>query len=174
MSYPRKEVQHSTAPRVDFDIAWQENFEKYLPVEPDDAGCLNWRGTVTHQGRAIFAVGTGKKHRKVIAARYAYWLANGELPAGDVVCHRCDNPICVNHEHLFVGSQADNLADMTLKGRRSRAGAPGERHPNAKLTDADAARIATRLRAGEPSGALAQEYSVSRSAIYRAAKRGQA
>jgi hypothetical protein len=55
--------------------------------------------------------------RDVGAHRVAWTLTNGPIPAGLVVCHRCDNPPCCNPEHMFIGTQRDNLADMFAKGR---------------------------------------------------------
>jgi hypothetical protein len=54
------------------------------------------------------------------AHRTMWIVANGEIPTNVVVCHRCDNPYCVNLRHLWVGSQADNLEDMRMKGRHWR------------------------------------------------------
>jgi hypothetical protein len=65
----------------------------------------------------------------------SYELACGSIPANHVVMHTCDNPACVNPEHLRLGSQLDNIADMKLKGRASRLPkAPGERNGNSTLT----------------------------------------
>ena len=68
---------------------------------------------------------------------------NQTLTPKECVCHKCDNPKCCNPEHLFVGSQADNLRDMDEKGRRSTAyqSHPGESNPSCKLSTKNALDI---------------------------------
>ena len=63
--------------------------------------------------------------------RLAWILTNGSIPDGLFVCHKCDNKLCVNPKHLFLGTMMDNYADMKQKGRQAR----GDRNANAKLTD---------------------------------------
>jgi hypothetical protein len=76
-------------------------------VDPE-TGCHLWTGT-------LIPGGYGRVH--VAAHRLAYQLANGPIPGGMLVLHRCDNPPCCNPEHLFLGSPQDNMTDKVRKGR---------------------------------------------------------
>ena len=89
-------------PRVDF---WSH----YDDVD----GCWIWRGgsNKKRQGCARYQ---GKTWG---AARLAWTLTHGVIPDGMYICHRCDNPLCINPEHLFVGTPRDNVQDMVRKGR---------------------------------------------------------
>jgi hypothetical protein len=70
----------------------------------------------------------------MLAHRVAWEVVHGEIPAGLFVCHACDNPLCVNSAHLFLGTHGDNMRDMRAKGRGYIGGTPGEKHPLARLT----------------------------------------
>lgn len=76
---------------------------------------------------------------------------------GAVVCHTCENRNCVNPGHLYSGTQKDNMADRMRAGKY----ATGERHPRAKLKDADYPKIVARVRAGETQTAVAKAFGIS-------------
>lgn len=84
------------------------DFEQAYQVAED--GCWNW----TRARYSSFGHGC---YRGKHAHRYAYESAFGPIPTGMLILHRCDNPACVNPEHLFVGTQGDNMRDMASKGR---------------------------------------------------------
>lgn len=117
----------SRQPRATRDMTDDERFDYY--TAPSPFGCLLWTGSVRNSKYGQFLAG-GKSWS---AHRYAYQRAHGPIPAGLFVCHRCDEPRCVNPEHLFLGTHDDNTVDMVKKARS----AAGARHPLAKLTEDD-------------------------------------
>lgn len=96
-------------------------------VDKTDA-CWIWKGSKNQKNYGMF-VYKGRVH---MAHRVAYMEWKGEIPDGRLVCHTCDNPSCVNPDHLFVGSNQDNMDDMKAKGRQKSLS--GEENKNSKLT----------------------------------------
>ncbi len=104
--------------------------------------------------------------RSVHAHRLAWILINGDIPDGLCVCHHCDNPSCVNPDHLFLGTKADNNRDRDNKGRRGDCGqSPGENHAQAKLTDGQVISIRFQYENGDSQPHIAAKYNISQSAV---------
>ena len=87
-------------------------------VDRDETGCWTWLGAKT----ALKYGQIELDGRSIYAHRVSWELANGPIPSGLQVLHRCDNPPCVRPDHLFLGTQRDNITDMANKGRASHAG----------------------------------------------------
>lgn len=107
------------------------------------------------------------------AHRVSYRLFFGDIPHGMKVMHRCDTRCCVNPNHLTLGTQADNVADMVLKGRNKSVGLSGIRNPMAKLTAEAVSEIRRRVAAGEKQINLVREFNVSPMTVSRVV-RGEA
>nr|WP_246232790.1 HNH endonuclease signature motif containing protein [Nakamurella aerolata] len=127
-----------------------------------ESGCIEWQG---HRSRYNYGIIQSKTFGSRSAHRVALELALGlPIPDDKHVCHRCDNPPCVNPVHLFVGDDSINVADMIAKGRH----AHGEGARQAKLKEADVRDILVRYRAGGIGRpALAREYGVSPACIQK-------
>jgi hypothetical protein len=130
--------------------------------------CWEWKSSLDSRGygRVWFDGKVQKAHRVV------YELVNGPIPEGEgyhgtCVCHKCDNRKCVNPDHLFLGSNADNVRDMKSKGRGVTPKLKGEAHGCAKLT-ADQVREIRRLRAeGLTQQAIADRFGIGQPLVSR-------
>jgi len=91
--------------------------------------CWDWNHSLTHKGYgAFYAIYDDQTWWR--AHRFSWRIHNGKIPDGMQVLHRCDNPKCVNPDHLWLGTDADNRADRIHKGRQTK----GKRIPTAKLS----------------------------------------
>lgn len=124
--------------------------------EIDENGCWNWTGT------KVGSLGYGQTNlgkKRLYAHRAAFELWKHPIPDGMFVCHRCDNPRCFNPDHLFLGTQTDNMRDQVAKGRHYTGERPrGSGHGNATITEDDVRAIRARYAAGASQPKLAREY----------------
>lgn len=119
--------------------------------------CWEWQRGRHRQGYGQLTRGG----RTRLAHRAVYELLCGPVPDGLKVLHRCDNPPCVNPVHLFVGTQADNMADMSRKRRRH------------KLTAEQVEQAKGQRRAGRPGKAVAADLGVSTTTLHKEAPLGR-
>lgn len=160
------------------DDAWRMNVEERFwpkvmkPLQWD--ACWPWtgakRGKPPSQGYGSFKV---KSYVALRAHRVAFALYYGRSPGELLVCHRCDNPECVNPSHLFLGTVQDNSTDMVRKGRAATHDGRGERNRAAKLSEAQVATIRDLIRAGLTNTAIAERFNVTHQLISRI-RRGRA
>ena len=121
-------------------------------------GCWIWHASKDRKGYGLF----GASGMALQAHRISWTLAFGSIPIGLHILHRCDNPSCVNPDHLFPGTNAENAVDKSRKGRSMR----GERCAFAKLTEAKVIEIRAKYDAGEMNQTeLATEYGMAANSI---------
>ncbi|UNA05395.1 HNH endonuclease motif protein [Pantoea phage vB_PdeP_F5M1C] len=145
----------------------REKLEAYSKVSP--SGCWEWQRATAGKGYGLISIG---RQRQAYAHRVSYFVFNGPISEGLVVRHKCDNPCCVNPEHLEVGTQEDNMQDCKKRGRISAPPvARGVHNHKTKLTDEQVAYI---VNSKKSSRELANEFGVSPQAINWRKKQWQA
>lgn len=135
-----------------------QRLERNSIPEPN-SGCLLWTGAVDHSGHGVITIWNDEGTKAVTTSphRVAWQLHRGPIPEGMCICHKCDVPSCINPDHLWLGSNDDNMADMVRK-KRANGFKPGSKHRRSKLTEENIRDIRTSNASGVT---LAQRYGIS-------------
>lgn len=151
-----------------------ERFWSKVDRRGDDE-CWPWNARTVGLGYGTYTL----HHRKQVKAHRLSWeIANGPIPAGLCVCHRCDNPRCCNPRHLFLGTHTQNIADRDAKGRTACGShngrytkpehtARGERHGRSKITASDVLAIRSLRSGGATLSSISAKFKVGTSQIWR-------
>lgn len=155
---------------------------RFWPKVKKSEGCWEWQACLSTSGYGYFFF----RGRNCVAHRCIWEMRNGPIPAGLQICHACDNRKCVRPDHLWLGTQQDNITDMFNKGRENRppenrarglrnghttkpeCTPRGEKHGRAKLTLRTLDEIFRRYKIGDSAAKLGEEFGVTRSTIFRA------
>lgn len=155
-------------------------------IPEPNSGCWLWTGATNKSGYADMGVGRFVEK----AARVSIFAYKGPLGDGHDACHHCDNPPCVNPDHLFSGTRSENVRDMVRKGRCLRRGDPrlahgdrngsrakpeshpkGERHGCAILTEDRVREIAAMVASGRTRVSVARELGISATTVAQIARK---
>lgn len=151
----------------DWRMKVEERFWPKVMKPLDWSACWLWSGTKRADPKQAYGNFKLRSHLTARAHRVAYALFYGSSPGDMLVCHRCDNPPCVNPHHLFLGTGQDNSTDMVAKGRHVAVDQKGASNGAAKLSDEQVAIIRRRILAGETNTKIAASYGVTHQLISR-------
>lgn len=152
-------------------LSIEERFWSKIKIgSPDE--CWEWMGGLFTKGYGCFRVGGMVKQ----SHRFSWEIHFGTIPQNKLVCHTCDNRRCVNPNHLFIGTNQDNMSDMVRKGRSAKGKshglylhpdkrAIGQKHGRAKLSDIDIIHIRYQHELGAPNIELSKQYNIDSSVI---------
>jgi len=164
--YSRERYVHKRLPLV--ERFWSRVNKSGPVLVPEIGNCWVWLGRLSGDGYGGFCI-NGKTHR---AHRVAFLIHHGRWP-DPCALHKCDGGVigCVRWDHLFEGTQSENVADMINKGRRRQANVKGERHGNSKLTTTDVLAIRAALARGETQASLALQFGVTAGLVWLIGRR---
>lgn len=147
----------------------QVRLRSHAEINPE-AGCWEWAGGRNQSGYGRLCVGSRRDgtRQTMQAHRYSYSIFVGPIPPGLWVLHKCDNPPCINPDHLFLGDRMDNTRDRDAKGRQPIL--RGVANGNAKLNDDAVAAMRSLRREGASFATIARRFGVAKKTCMEAIK----
>jgi hypothetical protein len=133
----------------------EQRFWSKISCREGENACWVWSGRPGNHGYGQLSFPGG---RVMLAHRIAWELTYGPIPRGLCVCHTCDNRLCCNPRHLFLGTNADNVADRHAKGRTRTGASLGQDHGMAKLTESEVLAIRS---SSDSLAAIARRFGIS-------------
>lgn len=142
----------------------EEKLKNYIVDE--ETGCWNWQGKIkTTRGGygqiTLYMRDRNPKKRTFATHRVSYAFHNGEDPKSLCVLHSCDNPSCMNPDHLSLGTHADNMRDMVEKGRSG----VGVKNPSCRLSEGVVVDIVEKIKQGKTNIEIASLYPISHAQV---------
>jgi hypothetical protein len=140
----------------------KEIFDRHV-IYGDPNQCWEWLSYKNPNGYGQTKIG-GRNGKHILSHRLSWVVNFGEIPDGLHVCHKCDNPSCVNPNHLFLGTNLDNIKDRMAKGRSRAAwkGIAREKHPSCKVSDAQVFEMVMLRKSGKSISMIAPMFGITK------------
>lgn len=141
-------------------FSFEERVKMFTSINPL-TGCHEFTGRKDSYGYAQIKLGK----KQILVHRWIWMQKHGEISSTIHVLHKCDNPSCINPDHLFIGNHADNMADKAIKNRCNPPRGAKHKRPMAKLTEEQVKEIKKLLKRGYTQADIARDFKTSRGII---------